>query len=150
MSSPTPPAYSVPSGTPVPTAPARRSHRSLGAALVAGLVLGAGGVGTAWALSGGDGSADSGAGGDARRSCEALQGFHASDLWADGAKRDIAFNRLGAAAVLSTAAAAGDREFKPLAEAMRRVQNRLLRYADFSEPEAQKELKAARSVCAGL
>ncbi|ALO98421.1 hypothetical protein SHL15_7413 [Streptomyces hygroscopicus subsp. limoneus] len=150
MSSPTPPACNVYLGPPAPTAPARRSRRSLAAALVAGLVLGAGGAGTAWALSGGDGSADSGAAGDARRSCEALQGFHGSDLRADGAKRDIAFNRLGGAAVLSAAAAAGDREFKPLAEAVQRVQNRVARFADVSEPEAQKELKTARSVCAGL
>ncbi|POX63092.1 hypothetical protein C3492_13055 [Streptomyces sp. Ru62] len=122
----------------------------MAAALVVGFVLGAGGVGTAWALSGGDGSADSGAAGDARQACDALRGFDESDLAADGAKREIAFDRLGAAAVLSTAAAAGDREFKPLAEAMSRVQNRLLRFADLSEPEAQKELKTARSVCAGL
>ncbi|MET8562718.1 hypothetical protein ABZV75_19730 [Streptomyces flaveolus] len=47
----------------------------------------------------------------------------------------------------SASAAAGAREFKPLAEALRRAQNQLVRFAD---PEAQKELKAARSVCAGL
>ncbi|MFH9087822.1 hypothetical protein [Streptomyces sp. NPDC017673] len=150
MSSSIPSAYSAPAGNPVPTTPARRLHPSWAAALVVGLVLGAGGVGTAWALSGGNGSAGSGAAGDARQACDALRGFDESDLAADGAKREIAYDRLGAAAVLSTAAAAGDHEFKPLAEAVRRVQNRLLRFADLSEPEAQKELRSARSVCAGL
>ncbi|MEU6587781.1 hypothetical protein ABZ923_00840 [Streptomyces sp. NPDC046881] len=145
MSSPTSPA-----GAPAPVAPAGGLRFAPAAALVLGLVLGAGGVGVAWALGGGDGAGYSGAAGDARHACDALEGFHETDDTAKGAKRDIAFNRLAAAGVLSDAAAAGDPEFKPLAEAVRRVLNQQMRFADFSEPEAKKELKAARSVCAGL
>ncbi|MFF9768341.1 hypothetical protein ACF1GT_17305 [Streptomyces sp. NPDC014636] len=150
MSSPTPPAYSAPFGNFGPTPPPPRRLRPVSVALVAGLVLGAGGVGAAWALSGDDSSTGSGAAGDAHRACDALGGFEESDYTAKGAKGDIALNRFGAAVVLSTAAAAGDREYKPLADAMLRVQNQQLRFADFSEPAVQKDLRAARSLCAGL
>ncbi|MFI0805957.1 hypothetical protein [Streptomyces echinatus] len=150
MSSPTPPAYSAPYGNFGPTPPARRFRPAVVAALVAGLVLGAGGVGAAWALRGGDGSTGSGAAGDAHRACDALEGFDESDYGAKGTEGDVALNRFAAAVVLSDAAAAGDNEYKPLAEAMRRVQNQQLRFADFAEPAVQKDLGAARSLCADL
>ncbi|WP_236052511.1 hypothetical protein [Streptomyces musisoli] len=149
MSSPTPPAYTAPSGDFGPTPPAPRFRPVSVALLVVGLVLGAGGVGAAWALSDDDPTGD-GAAGDAHRACEALEGFDESDYGAKGAKGDIALNRYAAAVVLSAAAAAGDHEYKPLAEAMRRVQNQQLRFADFAEPAVQKDLKAARSLCADM
>ncbi|WP_228973180.1 hypothetical protein [Streptomyces sp. DH12] len=119
-------------------------------ALVAGLILGAVGVGAAWALRGDDGSTAGGAAGDARHACDALEGFDESEVLTRGAKGEVAVNRLAAAVALSTAAAAGDGEFKPLSEALRRVRDQHARFADFSEPEVQKDLKAARSLCADL
>ncbi|MFD5448162.1 MULTISPECIES: hypothetical protein [unclassified Streptomyces] len=150
MSTPIPPAHGTSSGDPAPTAPARRSRPAPAVALVAGLVLGAGGIGAAWALSGDGDSPGHDAARDARHACDALRGFDESDYGAKGAEGDVALNRLAAAVVLSDAAAAGDAEYKPLAEAMHRVQNQHYRFADFTEPEVRKDLEAARSECAGL
>ncbi|MEV6806816.1 hypothetical protein [Streptomyces sp. NPDC051132] len=114
------------------------------------MVLGAGGVGIAWALIGDDGSASDGAAGDAQRACVALQGFDESADMDDEATRTVALNRLAGAVVLSAAAAAGEREYKPLADALQRVQNQQVRFADFAEPGPRKDLQAARSLCARL
>ncbi|MFI2506787.1 hypothetical protein [Streptomyces sp. NPDC018972] len=150
MSSPTPSAHDAPFGNPAPAAPVRRGRSALVVALAAGLVLGAGGVAAAWALSGDDGSARGGAADDAHHACDALRGFGEPEHTAERTEREIALNRLAAAVSLSAAAAAGDREFKPLAEALRRVQNQYARFGDFNEPEAQKHLKTARSLCADI
>ncbi|MFF7098524.1 hypothetical protein ACFY9A_40120 [Streptomyces rubradiris] len=149
MSSPTPPPYAASSNALAAAAPVRRFKPALAVALVAGFVLGAGGTGAAWAFSGSDDSV-SGASGDARHACDALQGFHESDNMSDATKRNVAFNRLAGAVVLSAAAAASDREFKPLADAMQQVQNQQVRFADFTDPEPRKDLKAARDLCSRL
>ncbi|MFE6286260.1 hypothetical protein [Streptomyces sp. NPDC057877] len=138
----------VPSAPPVPVEPPRRPWPPLAAALVVGLLLGGGGVGAAWALGGDDGS--SGAAGDARDGCQALDGFEESDYTADGAKGEIAMNRFAAATVLSASAAAGDAEFKPFAEAMREAQNQYARTFDLANGKVQKPLKTARAFCADL
>jgi hypothetical protein len=149
MSTPTLPPYSGHSSAPAAATPVRRFKPALAVALVAGLVVGAGGTGAVWALTGG-GASTGGAFDDARHACDALQGFHESDNMDDATKRDVALNRLAGAVVLSAAAAAGDREFKPLADAMQRVQNQQVRFADFTAPEPQKDLKMARSLCSRL
>ncbi|MEU5080867.1 MULTISPECIES: hypothetical protein [Streptomyces] len=146
MSTPIPPAHGAPVSSPAPTSD-RRFRPSPAVAVAAGLVLGAGGVGIAWALSGDDGSSGDGAADDARRACVTLESFDESADMDNDAQRNIAFNRLGGATALSAAAAAGDREYKPLADAVQQVLNHQMRADDFTDPGFRKDLKAARSLC---
>ncbi|MGX1135686.1 hypothetical protein RKD49_007876 [Streptomyces glaucescens] len=67
-----------------------------------------------------------------------------------GGQGPVRARPVAAAVVLSTAAAAGDREYKPPAEAMRQVENRIVRFAAVSAPEVQKTLRTARSLCTDL
>ncbi|MCX4825647.1 hypothetical protein OG883_38535 [Streptomyces sp. NBC_01142] len=122
------------------------------ALLMLGLLVGGGGVGAAWALSDDSGSApvtESGPAGDARAACQALDGFDEAKYGAKGADGDIALNRYAAAGVLSASAAAGDAKFKPLAQAIRRSQDRHAQVFDFDEM-VKKDLDEARRICKGL
>ncbi|MFF8954794.1 hypothetical protein [Streptomyces sp. NPDC014894] len=90
-----------------------------------------------------------GAAGDARDACQALAGLDTAKWGRKGAAGDIAFNRYAAAGVLSTAAAAGDATYKPLAEAVRMSQIHHRQSFDFDEKTREK-LREARRVCEGL
>ncbi len=118
--------------------------------LVAGLVLGAAGTGTAWAIST---ESDSPAGGapaaDARAACEALDGFDAAKYTEKGPAGEIAVNRFAAAGALSASAAAGDAKYKELAQAIRRSQDRHAQVFDF-DATAEKDLDRARDICRSL
>jgi len=117
------------------------------AALVIGLVIGGGGVGAVWALTGS--GSEAGPEADARAACGALDRFDESKLGVKGAPGDVALNRWGAAEVLSTAAAAGDARHKPLADAVR--QSRLRYITAFKlDAKAKEELAEARRICASL
>ncbi|MFD0312924.1 hypothetical protein [Streptomyces flavalbus] len=146
MSSPTPPVAPAPSA---PAAPSRRPRPVVAVAVAVGLLLGGGGVGVAWALSGED-TATGGAAADARAACQALDGFEESDYTVDGARGEIAVNRFAAATVLSAAAAAGDPEYKPLAQALREARDRHAQTFDLADATVRKPLRTARDLCADL
>ncbi|MET9347754.1 hypothetical protein [Streptomyces termitum] len=119
--------------------------------LVAGLVLGAAGMGAAWAMNAGS---DSPAGGgtpaaDARAACDALDGFAPEKYTAKGPAGEVALNRYAAAGALSTAAAAGDPKYTELAQAIRRSQDRHAQVFDF-DATVQKDLDRAREICRTL
>lgn len=119
--------------------------------LVAGLVLGAAGMGVAWAM-----NADSGypvAGGmpatDARAACEALDGFAPEKYTAKGPAGEVALNRYAAAGALSASAAAADPKYKELAQTIRRSQDRHAQVFDF-DATVKKDLGQAREICRAL
>ncbi|MEU3254259.1 hypothetical protein [Streptomyces sp. NPDC006997] len=146
MSSPTPPVVNAP---PAPVAPSRRPGPVVAVALAVGLLLGGGGVGVAWALSGED-AATGGAADDARAACQALDGFAEEDYVVEGARGEIAVNRFAAATVLSASAAAGDTEFKPLAKALREARARHAQTFDMADATVREPLRTARDFCAAL
>jgi hypothetical protein len=117
--------------------------------LVAGLVLGAGGVGAGWALSEGDSAAGSTPAGDARAACQALDGFDESKYTAKGPEGDVALNRYAAAGALSASAAAADASYAPLAQAVRRSQDRHNQVFDF-DAKVKQDLDEARRICGTL
>ncbi|MBL1097360.1 hypothetical protein JK363_11865 [Streptomyces sp. 205] len=122
----------------------------MAAALVAGLVLGAGGVGAAWALAGDDSdTSGSGPAGDAHAACAAFDGFDETKWGAKGKEGDIAINRYSAAGTLANAAAAGDKRYKPLAEAISRSQNRYAQELEFTA-KVKKDLDKVRGLCEDL
>lgn len=116
-------------------------------ALVGGLVLGAAGTGAVWALAtdGGGGTAAA----DARAACEALDGFDEGTYLEKGAVGEIALNRYAAAGALSASAAAGDAAYKPLAQAIRRSQERHNQVFEF-DATVKKDLAQARTLCEDL
>ncbi|WP_223206278.1 hypothetical protein [Streptomyces xanthii] len=143
----------APAQAPHPAAPPAPRGRTTAVvvALLAGLVLGGGGVAAAWALTGDSGTTAEGTApaDDARAACRALDGFDEKKYGTKGAQGDIALNRYSAAGTLSAAAAAGDAEYRPLAEAMRRAQNRQARVFEF-DATVEKDLEKARGICADL
>ncbi|MFF3322265.1 hypothetical protein [Streptomyces sp. NPDC002889] len=142
-SAPTPPPPPAPPGPPAPTS--RRRVGPLVAALAIGLLIGGGAVGAAWALVGGAGS---GPASDAQGACNALAGYDESKLTSRGKEGEMALYRLAGALDLATAAAAGDSEYKPLADAINRAR---LRQADgFEAAEVRKDLDKARGICDDL
>ncbi|WUH90181.1 hypothetical protein OG900_08730 [Streptomyces sp. NBC_00433] len=151
MQSQQPPAAAGPTATPTAPPPARNRTATVVVPLIVGLVLGAGGVGVGWALSGGGGApaAGSNPAGDARAACRALDGFDESKFTAKGPEGDIALNRYAAAGALSTSAAAGNPEYKPLAQAIRRSQDRHAQVFDF-DAQVKQDLAEARRICGTL
>ncbi|MGW2210783.1 hypothetical protein [Streptomyces sp. NPDC001781] len=117
--------------------------------LVAGLVLGAAGMGAAWAMNADSDSPAGGAAADARAACKALDGFDPEKYTAKGAAGDVAINRYVAAGALSASAAAGDPEYKELAQTIRRSQNRYALVFGF-DATAKKDLNRAREICRTL
>ncbi|MFF2507551.1 hypothetical protein ACFVTY_29830 [Streptomyces sp. NPDC058067] len=131
--------------------PPRSRTTTVVVSLLLGLVLGGAGVAVAWSLSDGSGSSAEGyrPADDARAACRALDGFDESKYTGKGAEGEIALNRYAAAGALSASAAAGDTEYQPLAQAIRRSQERHARMFDFDE-KAKKDLGEARRICKGL
>ena len=119
--------------------------------LVAGLVLGAAGVGAAWAISAGSGTSHAAGtpAADARAACEALDGFDPAKYTAKGSAGEVAINRYGAAGALSASAAAGDAKYEELAQTIRRSQDRHARVFDF-DATVKKDLDRAHEICRGL
>ena len=119
--------------------------------LAAGLLIGAGAVGAAWASDDGGASSESGGGaaGDARAACRALDGFDEAKYTDKGPAGEIALNRYAAAGALSASAAAGDAHYKPLARAIRRSQDRHARTFRF-DTTVQRDLDEARGICRNL
>ncbi|MFB8087467.1 hypothetical protein [Streptomyces sp. NPDC055992] len=143
----------APTSAPVPTS--RKEHgtrtRTVVLCLVAGLVLGAAGMGAAWAVSG-DSDASPGGGtpaADAHAACEALDGFDPAKYIAKGSAGEVAINRYAAAGALSASAAAGDAAYKELAQTIRRSQDRHSQLFEF-DATAKKDLDRAREICRGL
>ncbi|WP_159072702.1 hypothetical protein [Streptomyces formicae] len=135
-----------------PTATARSRGRTATAAvwLAVGLVIGGGGVGAAWALNGDGTTSESGtAAADAHAACEALDGFDESRYTEKGPTGEIAVNRYAAAGAFSASAAAGDERYEPLAQAIRRSQERHARVFDF-DAAAKRDLDKARGICRDL
>lgn len=130
---------------PVPTA-APRPTGLLVAALAAGLLLGAAGVGAAWAITGDGTASESGPATDARGACDALAGFDESKYSAKGNEGLMALNRWSGAITLSAAAAAGDPAYKPLSDSLSRAQNRHAQVFDF-DAQVKKDLTKARGIC---
>jgi hypothetical protein len=115
-----------------------------------GLLAGGGAVGAAWALSDDDRAATASApADDARDACRALGGFDESKYVSEGPEGDIAVNRFAAAGALSASAAAGDKQYKPLAEAIRRAQLLHAKTFDFGK-DVKRELAKARDACGDL
>ncbi|MEV6108456.1 hypothetical protein AB0M28_27685 [Streptomyces sp. NPDC051940] len=146
MSSPNP--YAVPQTAPAPVMPppARRSAGPLVLAAAVGVLLGAAGVGAAWAFSGGE----TGAAADARDACRALDEVDMGDFGAKGAPGDVAVNRFAAAVSLSASAAAGDPDFKGLAKAVAQAQRELQVTFDPRSDKMRARLDKARGICADL
>ncbi|QES23934.1 hypothetical protein DEJ46_36460 [Streptomyces venezuelae] len=118
--------------------------------LVGGLVLGAAAMGAVWALSADGASVDgTSAVSDARAACRALDGFDEDRYVEKGAAGEIAVNRYAAAGTLSASAAAGDAKYKPLAQTIRRSQDRHSRMFEF-DATAKKDLNQARTMCEKL
>ncbi|AXG82900.1 hypothetical protein DVK44_25575 [Streptomyces paludis] len=116
-------------------------------ALAVGLLLGGGGVGAAWALSG-DGD-EPGARADAVAACAALDGFDESMYMTKGSAGEVAGHRWGAAYSLSRAAAAGDAAYKPLANAIQGASDRIMSTFEV-DAEAKAGIRKARVLCADL
>jgi hypothetical protein len=86
-------------------------------ALLVGLLVGGGGVGAAWALTGpGEDAVASGPASDAQGACAALAGSDESTYAAKGTEGEVALHRWNGAVVPAEAAAAGDPAHEPLAE----------------------------------
>lgn len=149
MQSQQPHAAAVPVDTPIAPPPPRNRTAIVVVSVIAGLVLGAGGVGVGWVLSGDSNSAPaagSNPAGDARAACQALDGFDESKYTAKGPEGDIALNRYAAAGALSASAAAGNAKYKPLAQAVRRSQDRHAQVFDF-DAKVKQDLDEARRIC---
>jgi hypothetical protein len=130
-----------------PTAPVR-GRGPLVTALLVGLLVGGGGVGAAWALTGsGEDAVGYGPASDAQGACAALAGFDESKYAAKGAEGEVALHRWSGAVVLAEAAAAGDPAHEPLADALRRAANRQRQVFEF-DAQVMKELATAREICA--
>ncbi|CAG6392272.1 hypothetical protein NMG29_25575 [Streptomyces cocklensis] len=151
MQSQQPHSPDVPATPPAVPPPPRSRTATVVVSLVAGLVLGAAGVGAGWALSGGDGDSAGGPtpAGDARAACQALDGFDESKYAAKGPEGEIALNRYAAAGAFSASAAAGDASYEPLAQAVRRSQDRHNRVFDF-DAKVKQDLDEARRICGTL
>ncbi|MGW1668398.1 hypothetical protein [Streptomyces sp. NPDC002324] len=146
---PTRPPASPPSPAP-PTAPPVGGRGPLVAVLLIGLLLGGGGVGTAWALTGSDETGpSSGPAADAQGACAALAGFDASKYTAKGDEGKVALYRWNGAVVLSEAAAAADRVYQPLADALRRASRRQQVVFEF-DAQVKKDIAQSRKICADL
>ncbi|MEV7421829.1 MULTISPECIES: hypothetical protein [unclassified Streptomyces] len=116
-------------------------------ALAVGLVLGGGGVGAAWALSGG--GEEPGARADAVAACAALDGFDESKYMTKGPAGEVASHRWGAAYSLSRAAAAGDAAYKPLATTLQEATDRIMMTFKV-DAEVKAGIGKARDLCADL
>ncbi|MET7359926.1 hypothetical protein ABZS76_15925 [Streptomyces sp. NPDC005562] len=140
-----------PHPAPPPSTPRPRPRTTTVAVwLAAGLVVGAGAVGAAWALSDDDASPEGGtAAGDARAACQALDGFDEAKYTAKGPPGEIAVGRYTAAGAFSASAAAGDARYKPLAQAIRRSQDRHARVFRF-DATAKRDVAEARGICRDL
>ncbi|MEU0694785.1 hypothetical protein ABZ349_12485 [Streptomyces niveus] len=145
---PTSPAPPIPAHAPG-SAAAPRGTGTLLAAVAIGLLLGAGGVGAAWAIAGDGSGAESGAATDARGACDALGGFDEAKFTAKGDEGLVALNRWSGAVTLSAAAAAGDPAYKPLSDSLSRAQHRHAQVFDF-DAEVKKDLAQARGICEDL
>lgn len=145
--------HTAPVPEPSPALPPKSRSRTtvVVVSLLLGLALGGGAVAVVWALSDtGSSSADEAdPHGDASAACRALDGFDESKYTAKGSAGEIAMNRYAAAGALSASAAAGDAAYRPLAQAIRRSQNRHAQVFDFDE-KVKKDLDEARSICKGL
>ncbi|MBW1598277.1 hypothetical protein [Streptomyces sp. JJ38] len=117
---------------PAPVPPRGRTGMVLGA-LLAGVLLGAGGVAGAWLLTG-DGEA-SGARADALAACGALERFDIEEGMEEGPRSMIDGYRWQAAEDLSQAAAEADARYRPLAETIRKGTD-----IDWFEPGAREDL----------
>ncbi|MEU7069801.1 hypothetical protein AB0B30_05480 [Streptomyces narbonensis] len=140
----------VPAFAPAAPERPRGGTKAVVLSLVGGLVVGAAAMGGVWALSADGASADgTSAAADARAACRALDGFDEDRFTEKGAGGDIALNRYSAAGTLSASAAAGDATYKPLAQAIRRSQERHSLMFEF-DATAKKDLGEARTICANL
>lgn len=133
-------------------ASARTSTGILVAALAGGVLLGAAGVGVAWAVSGGTGG---GAQGDARAACGQLALVDDLKVQAAAASKsahplDLAtVDRWDAAAILSDAAAAESARYKGLSQAIKESFASVGMYTGVS-PRSLTLLATARKACAGV
>ncbi|MBK1789318.1 hypothetical protein [Prauserella cavernicola] len=128
-----------------PQAPAPKSRRGpvlLG--LVAGLVVGGGGVGLGWLFS--SSSGDEGAQADAAAACDILDRTPEVDLDADLS----GFFRLSAASALAAAAAEVDGAYEPVNGALREVGQYVQRRMDTESDDFVAALDAARAACSEL
>ncbi|WP_405612438.1 hypothetical protein OG292_11300 [Streptomyces sp. NBC_01511] len=116
--------------------------------LAIGLLLGAAGVGAAWAITGDSTGTTSGTAPatDARGACDALAGFDESKYTAKGDEGLVALNRWSGAITLSAAAAAGDPAYKSLSDSLSRAQHRHAQVFDF-DAQVKKDLAKARGIC---
>ncbi|MEU1278732.1 hypothetical protein [Streptomyces sp. NPDC005805] len=139
---PGPPGF----GAPAPAAAPRRGRGPVVAALVAGLVVGGGAVGAAWALTGGAASGEVAAR-DARGACAALADVDIADFRAEDRDASLVVHqRWSGAVTLAAAAAGGDPAHKPLADALSRASDRFLTTYEF-DAQAKKEIATARRIC---
>jgi hypothetical protein len=121
-----------------------RVLRGLLLGAVAGLVIGAGGIGLAWALSGG--VTAGGAHADAEAACAAVN--RSGEVNPDD---EINIRRWISAGDLAVAAAAADPAFTPLADALSDVTGLFIETgADPRGPEAGATVDRAKRLCADL
>lgn len=135
-----PQAQPGPSWSPGP----RPGRRWVVPAAVAGLVLGAGGVGLAWTLT--TGGAAEGAEADAAAACEVVARTPAIDLEGNYAS----YRRWGAAAELAAAAGELDPRYASLGEALAKPLWIAQETFDTKSTEFSEAMTAARAACADL
>ncbi|GAA4656064.1 hypothetical protein GCM10023347_00820 [Streptomyces chumphonensis] len=132
---------------PYPPAPPRKRTGLVLAALAAGLVLGAGAVGTVWAVVANDTPSDARA--DAEAACGALDRFD-PDLLLDEGPDGLTHNyRWSSAMTLAQGAAEADARYRPLAERLLKARDAFHREFELSG-EAMDHLDEARRLCAEL
>ncbi|WP_431783294.1 hypothetical protein [Streptomyces chumphonensis] len=130
---------------PYPPAPPRKRTGLVLAALAAGLVLGAGAVGTVWAVVANDTPSDARA--DAEAACGALDRFDPDLLLDEGPPGLVHTYRWGGAVTLADAAAETDEGYRPLAESLRAARNTF--QTEFGvTAEVTDHLDEARRLCA--
>jgi hypothetical protein len=121
-------------------APQARRRTGVIVAIVAGLVVGDGGVGLGWALSSGHGRRT-----DAQDACEVFSRSGQLTEHVDGATR----YRLGAAANLADAGKANDNRYAALAKAMDDLASAFAAFTPPSATRTDKLVGAVASACSG-
>jgi hypothetical protein len=122
------------------TQPPSRATRLLVLGVLAGLVVGAGGVGLAWGLSGGSDAAE-----DASAVCGIV--LRTPDLPNEPGDITLEYTQRWAVSEVAASLAAADATYRPLADALRDVMTSL---RQFRQDEMRSAMSNAKRICEDL